>query len=38
MCICLHQSMGEADFGTIDGAISGGFDDGEERREFGIEY
>ena len=24
--ICLHQSMGKADFGTIDGTIAGGFD------------
>lgn len=30
---CLHQRMREADFGTVDGAIAGGFDEGED---FGV--
>jgi hypothetical protein len=30
--------MGEADFGSINSAIAGRFDDGKERREVRIEY
>lgn len=31
------QRMREADFGSVDGAIAGGFDDGEERGEVGVQ-
>lgn len=34
----LHQSMGEADFGTVNGTIAGRFDDGKERRQVRVEY
>lgn len=34
----LHQCMREADFGTIDGAIAGGFDDGKERGKIRVQY
>ena len=29
--------MGKSDFGTVDGAIAGSFDDGEEGGEVGVE-
>ena len=32
----LHQGMREADFGTVDGAIAGGFDDGKKAGILGI--
>lgn len=33
----IHQSMRESDFGTIHGAISGGFEDGEGFCVLGVE-
>lgn len=33
----VHQGMGKPDFGTVDGAISGGFEDGEIICVFGVE-
>jgi len=26
---CIHQRMWKADFGSVDGAVAGGFDEGE---------
>lgn len=29
--------MGKADFGTVDGTIASGFDDGEQRTQVGVQ-
>lgn len=35
---CVHQGMGEADFGTVNSAIARGFHDGEQVGIFRIKH
>lgn len=36
--VCVHQGMGEADFGTVNSAIARCFHEGEQVGIFGVEH